>query len=467
MKEVSDPTSDSPGADALGRCSLAGVRALVVGLGRFGGGIGVTRWLVSQGAHVTVTDRAGRETLAQSVEAVADLDVTLHLGGHDPHDLDSTDLVVVNPAVDKARSTLFQAVVRRNIAWTTELNLFCERCSCRVIGVTGTYGKSTTCVMLAAALKACQRIGNVAYTGIHLGGNIGYSLLADLDAVRTTDLVVLEMSNAQLEDLPRINWAPVVAVVTNLSPHHLDRYGTYAGYVAAKLNIIGGPELTTLVIVGELDNDAETILRASVAGPTDRLVRAARPDPPIKLRMPGEHNQGNAACVLAVCHHLHLDEAVVRDALKSFAGLPHRLEYVGTFDGVHYYNDSKSTSPATTITSVKAMTQPIVAIVGGQDKHVSLTACAIALVRACRRVICVGESGPVFARAIRAAERVTDSTIVREVPSLTEAVRMARAEARPGDAVLFSPGAPSFDAHANFVERGQRFINAIDELTHS
>ena len=467
MGKVSDPNSDPPRVSPTGLRSLAGLRVLVVGLGRFGGGVGVTRWLAQQGANVTVTDQAGCEALAESVTAVADLGVTLHLGRHDPRDLDSADLVIVNPAVDKARATLFHEIVQRKIPWTTELNLFCERCPGRVIGVTGTYGKSTTCAMLAAVLAACQRTGDAGYTGVNLGGNIGRSLLPELDAIRPTDLVVLEMSNAQLEDLPRISWAPEVVAVVNVSPHHLDRYSAYVEYVAAKLNIIGPPEVTKLIVLGEFDSGAERLLHESVGSTSDRLVRVNRPDPPLELRVPGDHNQANAACVLAVCHYLRLDEMVVLDALKSFAGLPHRLEHVGRFDGVDYYNDSKSTSPLATITAVNAMKQPIVAIVGGQDKHVPLSDCAAALVGACRRIICMGEAGPAFAQAIRAAEGATDATMIREVSSLTDAVRMARAEARPGDTVLFSPGTPSFDAFANFVERGRRFIEAVRDLNHA
>jgi len=132
--------------------SVDGLRVLVLGLGRFGGGVGVTRWLAAQGAIVTVSDLASREALAESVEAVADRAVALHLGGHDVRDLDETDLVIVNPAVNKLRSDFFHTIVRRGIPWTTELNLFVQRCPAAVIGVTGTYGKSTTCAMLAEAL---------------------------------------------------------------------------------------------------------------------------------------------------------------------------------------------------------------------------------------------------------------------------------------------------------------------------
>ncbi|UCC32504.1 MAG: UDP-N-acetylmuramoyl-L-alanine--D-glutamate ligase [Phycisphaerales bacterium] len=438
---------------------------LVVGLGRFGGGVGATRWLASRGAIVTVTDQARPETLAESVEAVSDLDIALHLGKHDLGDLDEADLVVINPAVRKARSKLFQAVVRRNLPWTTEMRLFCERCPGKVVGVTGTYGKSTTCAMLAEALEACRRAGCVNYTGVHLGGNIGRSLLTELDAIRSTDLVVLEMSNAQLEDLHPAQWASSLAVITNLSPHHLDRHGAYAEYVAAKLNIVGDPTSTGKLVVGEVDSEAEAIVRRSVADYATRLVRVVPPDPPIELRLPGRHNQANAACVLTVCRQLGLDEAVVRGALRSFAGLPHRLEHVRKLDRVDYYNDSKSTSPAATVTAVEALKQPIVAIVGGQRKRTSLAALADTLTGKCRLVICTGESGPVLARAIRAAERKTDRGIAREAGGLREAVELARIKARPGDAILFSPGAPSFDAYANFVDRGRHFAAIVNALS--
>ncbi len=475
--------SQSPATAADRSPAPAGLRVLVVGLGRFGGGIGVTRWLVGQGATVTVTDHAGGDALAASVEAVADLDVELHLGGHDLRDLDTTDLVVINPAVCKAHSDLFQAIVRRRIAWTTEINLFCERCSGKVIGVTGTYGKSTTCAMLAEALKACRRAGGGEDAGVHLGGNIGRSLLPELDGIRPTDLVVLEMSSAQLEDLSRIDWTPSIAVITNLSPHHLARYQAYADYVAVKLNIVGNPKITRKVIVGDMDAEAEAVLRRRLADKWAGVVRVAHAMPPVELRLPGDHNQANAGCVLAVCHHLNLDEAVARDALRSFKGLPHRLEYVRTLEGVDYYDDSKSTSPASTVRAVEALKRSVVAIVGGQEvgegtrpgalspsreavefQRSELRGCARALVRSCRRVICMGESGPGFAEAVRAAEGPEDRGRVRQVDGLAEAIHLARAEARPGDAVLFSPGAPSFDAYANGVDRGRHFLCAVNAL---
>jgi len=464
---------------------VAGRRVLVVGLGRFGGGVGVTRWLVAQGAKVTVTDQAAHQSLTESVEAIADLPVALHLGTHDEHDLDSTDLVIVNPAVNKSTSDFFQALVRRGIPWTTEMNLFCERCPATVIGVTGSYGKSTTCAMLAEVFEAARRAGAVSFRAVHLGGNIGRSLLSELDVMDERDLVVLEMSNAQLEDQPRINWAPDVAVITNLFPHHLDRYGSFAGYVQAKLNIVRDPTGRSPVIVGELHPEAEPLLTAALEERVyqpmkiDRRVPVVPADPPVELRVPGRHNQMNAACVLTVCRVIMgRDESVARKALAQFRGLPHRLEHVRNLKGVDYYNDSKSTAPAATIIALEAIAdspeprisgcvespRKIVTIVGGQRKEVSLSECATTLARYCRVVICMGESGADFAQAVQRLGAGFRPPKIHAVAALPEAVRLAHAEAKPGDVVLFSPGAPSFDQYANFTERGAHFSELVQAL---
>ncbi len=447
----------------------------------------MTRWLASEGATVTVTDQATHEALAESVAAVADLPVSLHLGGHDEGDLDTADLVIINPAVNKSTSTFFQAVVRRDMAWTTEMNLFCERCPAKVLGVTGSYGKSTTCAMLAEAMEACCRASGASYTGVHLGGNIGRSLLNELPNIRETDWVVLEMSNAQLEDLPQIHWAPDLAVITNLFPHHLDRYANFAEYAGAKLNITRHPNGDSKIVVGELHPVAEDMLGEVIAERRDRLVRVPPVDSPIELKVPGEHNQRNAACVLTVCRILGLNDAIVCDALHDFRGLPHRLEFVRNLDSVDYYNDSKSTAPAATVIAVEAIVgspspepraelnpgapgaraeshRKIIAVVGGQRKDVSLDECAICLAQYCRMVICMGESGPNFSEAVRQRGSGFQPVNIHVVAALDDAVRRARTEANPGEVVLFSPGAPSFDQYANFTARGRHFTDLVNAL---
>lgn len=487
---------------------FAGRRVLVIGLGRFGGGVGVTRWLAEQGAYVTVTDRADAASLSESLQAIAGLSVSLQIGSHDGCDLGAADLVVVNPAVHKYTSGLFAEILHRKIRWTTEMNLFCERCPAPVVGVTGSYGKSTTCAILAEVLKSNRQGGSASYTGVHFGGNIGRSLLNDLPTIRPTDIVVLEMSNAQLEDLPRISWAPAIAVITNLQPQHLDRHGSFEAYVSAKLNLVrsGGP--ADPVIVGDLHPDADRLLAAILADSPRRLVRVESPTPPIELTLPGRHNQANAACVWTVCRAMGIGDAAIRAALREFRGLPHRLEYVRTVDGVRYINDSKSTAPAATMIAIEAITYPdprvsacaeptplprgdgggasaearvstltipsfdgiasksLILIVGGQRKDVPLTECAMLMTRTCRVVICYGQAGPTFASAVRrtAGTSPDSATIVHEVDGVPAAVHRARLEARSGDAVLFSPGAPSFDQYVNFTERGRHFVELVNAM---
>ena len=437
-----------------------GLRALVVGLGRFGGGVGVTRWLAAQGARITVTDRASAESLRTSLDAIADLDVTFRLGGHDGIDLDDVDIVVLNPAVVKRTSKLFRAIAQRGISWTTELNLFCERCPASMVAVTGSFGKSTTCAMLAAALNACRRTGNAAYTRVLLGGNIGGSLLADLPTLQPTDLVVLEMSSAQLEDVPRIAWTPHIAAITNIHPHHLDRHATFERYVEAKLNVLGNPPRPSALVLGDLDPIAASMLdhrRQEAAIP---VTCVGSTEPRLDLTVAGIHDQANAAIALAICRLLNCDEQRAVAAIEAFPGLPHRLQYLGEIESVHYWNDSKSTAPEGAVRAVEAIGSPIVLLAGGQDKGADLRLWAQVVGGACRYVVCFGEAGAAFARAASEAS-VLPRAAVDVVPSLSDAVRVARRIANAGDAVVLSPGAPSFDEYVNFVARGEHFQTLV------
>ena len=452
---------------------LNGARVLVVGLGRFGGGVGVTKWLAMHGADVTVTDLAPPSSLAESLAAIAEVAVTLRLAGHDGVDPGRFDVVVVNPAVNKRHSPFFKLVAESGVTWTTELNLFCERCPAKVIGVTGTYGKSTTCAMLAHVLEKACAAGAGPFTGVHLGGNIGRSLLTELPNIRAEDIVVLEMSNAQLEDLPRIEWTPAVAVITNLFPHHLDRYDSFTDYASAKLNIVSPADPRQPVIVGELTGDAVDLLRARVSNNDRRITRVQRGND-IRLAVAGKHNRANADCVLTIAETLGVGEGVCREALAEFSGLPHRLEHVRRVGGVEYVNDSKSTAPAATVTAIQAILErngsaqseaSIVAIVGGQQKDIALADFPDWLAGSCRAVIGIGEAGPAFGEAARQAAQAAGRNLAVYVDGeLDAALQRARSIARAGDVVLFSPGAPSFDRYGNFTERGRHFVELVTRL---
>ncbi len=389
-----------------------------MGLGRFGGGVGVTRWLADQGAAVTVTDLAPESELTASIVAVDRPGVRYALGGHDPALLDGCDLLVVSPAVPKDRSEFFQAAVARGIPWTSEMNLFVERCAAPLIAVTGSAGKSTTTAMLFAILtEACSsssfrtphsafRISRDAPAPrAFLGGNIGRSLLDVLPDIRPHDFVVLELSSFQLEDLAALRRSPHVALVTNLAPNHLDRHGSFAAYADAKRNIV---RWQTAGDVALIPSDDLHIREWFADHPgrvacwdTDPAARDAVD--PACVHVPGAHNLLNARAAACAALALGADPAAVRRGLASFRGLPHRLEFVRDFRGVRYYNDSKATTPDATIMAVRAFDEPPVVLVGGYDKGTPFDALGRELAGRARAVICFGQTRNAIYAAVRNA----------------------------------------------------------------
>jgi UDP-N-acetylmuramoylalanine--D-glutamate ligase len=456
------------------------MRTLVVGLGRFGGGVGVTRWLASKGASVTVTDQAPAESLAESVSAIRDLHVGLELGSHTSIDRRRFDLVVVSPAV-RPNSDIHRQLIESGVSWTTEINLFCERCPAAVVAVTGSYGKSTTCAMMAHALQAAISREDISYREVFLGGNIGGSLLSELHRMTPDDIVVLELSNAQLENTPRIAWTPALAVITNIHPHHLDRYASFDDYARTKLNVLGVPRRTRSLVLGPVHERVAPIVAEGVQG----VEQIARPgaEPALQLKVAGSHNLANAACVLAACELLAVNRDRVAAGLADFRGLPHRLEYVRTIGGVDYINDSKSTAPQATVTALRALAEnkgptvqgerpgtasaarSVVLILGGQSKPEPMDDLPAEVNRTCKAAICLGECGLAYANAICSAANDSHArTLVETTSTLDEALRLATRYASPGGTVLFSPGAPSFDRYVNFAERGQHFVRLVNVL---
>lgn len=435
-------------------------RVLVMGLGRFGGGIGVTRWLTEHEARVTVTDAAPRDALADSIAQLADTDAVFHVGGHDPADLANTDLLVVSPAIDKRKSEFFQAAVEQGIPWTSEMNLFLERCPARLVGITGTAGKSTTCAMTHHILAAAVDAKAAPFRRAWFGGNIGRSLLADLNDMAIDDVVLLELSSFQLEDVAVIRVSPSVAAVLNLAPNHLDRHGHESAYLHAKLNIMRFQKPGDIAIAGPDDPRllAEIVGVAETTGA--RVIQAAV-DQTFDVNVRGQHNQVNANCAATICRCLDISADAIADALRSFEALPHRLQHVRTHKGIACYNDSKSTTPDATITAVQAMDRPVIVIVGGYDKQLPLEAMADVLARQAKAVICCGAAGPRYADAVRQARCDADTPHVVQATSLAEATDIARDLAVDGDAILLSPGCSSYDEFTNYECRGEAFINLV------
>ncbi|MBT8486138.1 MAG: UDP-N-acetylmuramoyl-L-alanine--D-glutamate ligase [Phycisphaerales bacterium] len=414
-------------------------RATVMGLGRFGGGAGVTRWLAAEGVRVRLTDLADAATLAPALEELRPLVeagvVELRLGGHDPRDFTDTDLVVANPAVPRPwANPHLQAARAAGVPVTTEIRLLVERLDrTKVVGVTGSAGKSTTAAMVHHLLA---RDGGRA----RLGGNIGGSLLPELSSMTPDDVVVLEISSAMLYWLGPATtgpgWSPHVAVLTNLDANHLDWHGTLEHYIQCKEQIFAN------------QRTGDHAIRAETIGE----------DPPIHLAIPGAHNQRNAwmACHAAAAI-TGVDPATLTAHLQDFRGLPHRLALVATRNGRRFYDDSKSTTPAAAVLAVHSFPDPgrVHLIAGGYDKGSDLSAIAD-LTRTLAGLYTVGVTGPGL------AARGGDNAFPCE--TLATAVRTAVARSEPGDIVLLSPGCASWDQFANYEARGQAFQRLAEEV---
>lgn len=447
---------------------LEGKRVTVMGLGRFGGGVGVTRFLCAYGADVLLTDLQPADKLANSLDQLRDLidagTVTLRLGEHNVSDFTNTDLVVANPAVPKPWDNRFlRAASAASVPITTEIRLLCERLPNRahVIGVTGTAGKSTTSAMIAHILKADGRT-------VHFGGNIGGSLLPELDNITPEDWIVLELSSAQLYWLGRgvgypeaPAWSPGVAVITNIAPNHLDWHADMAHYAESKMRILEPLSDADTAIVGtgvtlHITNHERT-RRMRLFDHT--MVGECR------LRLPGAHNRVNAAVAIQAAAAAGIDAGCAHASLSTFEGLPHRLQLVEVDGSFRAFNDSKCTTPEACALAVRAFDETgevgrahIHLICGGYDKKIDL-APMIEAASGCAGVYTIGATGPEIARRINLAHGHA-----KHCESLDNAVEQAMhaINASGGSAVLLlSPGCASWDQFTNYEERGERFARLV------
>jgi UDP-N-acetylmuramoylalanine--D-glutamate ligase len=415
-------------------------RITVMGLGSFGGGESVVRWLAGYGKSILLTDLRTEGDLGKSLAAIADLvtagRVELRLGGHDESDFTAADLVIANPAVPQPWSNRFLcAAADAGVPITTEIRLAVERFDRgRVIGVTGTAGKSTTAAMIHHALRR-------AGAPCHLGGNIGGSLLSELGRIHPGDWMVIELSSAMLHWLGEgvgapaaRGWSPGMAALTNIAPNHLDWHGSFEHYEQSKHNIF----------------------RWQRSG--DHQVRSEDVplDADIPLRIPGRHNQRNARlAVAAVCRALDLAPRMAAELLADFTGLPHRLELVAERGGMRFYNDSKSTTPAATVLAVEAFSSPdrVHLVAGGYDKGLDLSPIAT-LAAALAGMYTIGATGERLAG-------LASSPRTWYCETLDQAVDRAMGRMRSGDVLLLSPGCASWDQFTNYEERGERFAALV------
>ena len=394
--------------------------------------------LARRGVRVVGVDRNDGLDVGRLREA----GVEVVLGAEDPALLDGVDLLVKSPGVP-SEAPLAAAARSRSLTVWSEVELGSRLLANSILGVTGTNGKTTTSELLGAIFRAAGRPVSVA-------GNVGRPLTG-LDGSLADDAwIVCELSSFQLEDIE--SFRPKVAVLLNLTPDHLDRHGDLDAYRAAKLRIFEnqGPEDVAVVPRGFGD----------VPGSGRRVEFAADDTLPAEPQIPGTHNRENAAAAAAAARAAGIDDAAIAEGLRTFAGVPHRLELIREVDGVRWVNDSKATNPEAAERALGAYPPGLRVILGGSLKGSSFAGLAgRARESGVARAYLIGEAADEIAEALAAQG-------VRFLHSrdLENAVADARMEAETGDVVLLSPACASYDQFRDFEERGDAFRSLVRSL---
>jgi len=455
--------------------NFRGKRVTIMGLGQFGAGIGAARFFSEHDAQVTVTDILPAGELLDSITQLGDCCIDLwKLGQHDAEDFENADLVVASPAIPRNHPLLCLAR-KKGVLVSSEMNLFWQWNRGRILGVTGSNGKSTTAALVHAMLSA----GDFR---CHLGGNIGKSLLPRVHEIAAGDWVVLELSSFQLESLDEIHASPEIAVVTNFAPNHLDRHGCLDNYRKAKQTILRWQSPDNVAVMNGRDRDLkhwpmfagclhfgdgkksdlgvfpngeQFVWRDDV----EKRVLDLRSWLPLR----GEHNLENAmaATCAAMCAGATVEN--VREGLENFTPLPHRMEPVGEFHGRRFFNDSLATTPESAMKAIESFEESVILIAGGYDKQIDLRFFAKSIAEKVKAVSLIGETADqlsVFIDEFRTENGLAE----RICESLPEAVKWAIEQSEEGDAILLSPGCASYDMFRNFAERGDCFRRLVERM---
>lgn len=442
-------------------------RMALLGLGVENQALG--EYLLSKGLRFAVCDR--QEEVAVRKEW-RDQVQEWRLGADYLQGLADFDLIWRTPGISPLRPEL-QTAQRAGTQLSSQTRLFFALCPCPILGVTATKGKGTTSSILTRILR------EVRGEGVHLGGNIGLPPISFLEDLQPADLVVLELSSFQLQDLDQ---SPHLAVVVNITQDHLDYHASREEYAEAKRNICRHQGPGDVLVVNQDCPQAHSFAQGhraavwtfSTAGPVDQgawveegklwlrrfgaeceeLCRVEE----IPLR--GRHNWENAAAAATAAAVAGASAAQIRAGILGFEGLPHRLERVGEYGGVLYYNDSLATTPDAAVAALQAFDEPVVLIAGGSSKGADFSALGVQLATGqVRAVVLLGEEGERLAQAALQAGYAGE--LVRGCQSMQEAVAQARKRVRPGEVVLLSPACASFGMFANYKDRGEQFKRAV------
>jgi UDP-N-acetylmuramoylalanine--D-glutamate ligase len=451
------------------RHPLPGTRPLVVGAAR--SGLAAARLLHRHGTQVRVCDRRSEAEAGAAAAALAALGIEAAWGRDSADLLAGRDLVVWSPGIPVDHPTA-AAARARGIPLISELELGFLAAHAPLICITGTNGKSTTTDLVGALVHAAGR-------EVAVCGNIGRAVCEVAESVGAAGLLVVEVSSFQLETVDRLR--PYVATWLNLTPDHLERHGDLATYGALKQRLFARQQESDWAVWNADDPEVMarrdgggarlefSVARAVAEGAfvrEGRIALAWRGGvepllPATELQLPGLHNRSNALAALATVLPLEIAPETLREVLRGYAGLEHRLERVATVDGVRFINDSKATNASSLEVALRSFEKPVVLIAGGRDKGQDFTPLAPLVARAVRQLVLIGEGAPRMAAA-------WPGVPAQPAGSLAEAVDLAYELARRdgGGTVLLSPACASFDMFNDYEDRGRRFKAEVERLRH-
>ena len=444
-------------------------RILIFGLGLNQGGVGSARFFASQGAKVRVTDLKSETILKLSLDQLKDFpDITYTLGKHKYKDIDWADLIIKNPAV-KPGNPYIEYAIKNGKRVEMDMGFFLQHVKpSQIIGITGTKGKSTTASLVYEALKDADK-------KMVLAGNIGKSVLDIIPYIQPNTLVVLEISSFQLESFDAHKVSPKRAIITNITPDHLNYYKTMGEYVASKKIISKYQTKNDFLFIRK--DDPKVDHASFLKGLKAKIICFSKDDLPKDFhpKLMGEHNLENMSAALKVAKTFGLDDKSILDVLTHFKGIPFRMELIKIWHGIKIINDTTATSPEAGIQAIKTASHMtsgnVVLICGGMNKGMDYTQYVTIVKKCVKKVFFLeGDSTEAILASLRAQRSNSSTSLRTSLPifgpynDLEKLLADVKKEVKTGDIILFSPAATSFNLFQNEFDRGKKFNEAVEKL---
>ncbi len=460
----------------MNKMNWQGQKVVVLGAARQG--IALARYLANHGVNVILNDRRNSGQPSPDLDELQALGVELVFGSHPLELLDNAQALCLSGGIP-LNLPIVQQALRMGIPLSNDSQVFMDTVPCKVIGITGSAGKSTTTTLVG-------RMAEASHTGkVWIGGNLGLPLISLVDNIQPEDLVVMELSSFQLEQMTS---SPHIAAVLNITPNHLDRHGTMSAYTAAKARILQYQKSGDIAVLNR-EEPGSWELRSQVQGelhsfglgvPTGQYIGTSFKDgwihqsdgkheeklmPREMVLLKGEHNLANVLAACAISSAAGISQEAMIKGVAGFTGIAHRLELVRVFHGAVWYNDLIATTPERTMAAIRSFQEPLILLLGGRDKNLPWQDLAELIGERVKHVVLFGEAAPMIENLLREIQNSGGAFTLHTSTTLEDAVLVAADIAEAGDVVLLSPGCTSFDAFKDFEERGEQFRLWVNKLS--